>query len=78
MQIFTQDQARSFRSARFSEYAHAAQSGLPTVPVRVAFVLEAFNTYFNRNECIFACFVNEDDETLIGTYFQNALIDFLE
>jgi len=78
MQIFTQDQVRAFRTARFSERAHAAQSGLPTVAVRVKFVSGAYNAFYLRNECVFACFANDDDTSLIGTYYQNALIDFQE
>jgi len=76
MQIFTQDQARLYRTARFSDEAHAMQKGLPTVPVRIAFFCEPYNAYHRRNECVFACYVNEDDTTLIGTYFQNAFVDF--
>lgn len=78
MQIFTPEQLRVFRTARFSERAYALQSGLPTVPVRIKFVYWAYNAFYRRTECLFACFVNEDDTTLIGTYYQNALIDFKE
>jgi hypothetical protein len=78
MQIFTQAQVRAFRTARFSERARGAQSGLPTAPVRVAIAYGAFNAFFRRNECVFACYAGDDDSTLIGHYYQNALIDFQE
>lgn len=78
MLIMSQDHARSYRTALFNNRAHAIQSGLPTVPVRVAFLFETYNAYHHRNECVFACFLNEDDKSLIGTYFQNALRNFGE
>lgn len=76
IQAFTQEQVRLLRTARFSERAHAVQSGLPTERVRIAFFTGAFNAFFRRNECIFYVYAGDDDSTLIGTYYQNALIDF--
>jgi hypothetical protein len=78
IQAFSQEQVRSLRTARFSERAHAVQSGLPTERVRINFFTGAFNTFFRRNECLFYVYAGDDDTTLIGTYFQNALIDFQE
>lgn len=76
MLIMSQDHARSYRAAQFNERARAMQSCLPTVPVRIAFLCETYNAYHQRNECVFACFLDEDDKSLIGTYFQNALVNF--
>jgi hypothetical protein len=78
MQIFTQEQVRAFCTARFSERAHAAQADLPTEPVRIKFFTGAFNTFYRRNECLFYVYAGDDDKTLIGTYYQNALVDFQE
>jgi len=78
IQTFSQDQVRALRTARFSERAHAVQHGLPTERVHVKFFIGTFNTFFRRNECLFYVYVGDDDSTLIGTYFQNALIDFKE
>jgi hypothetical protein len=78
IQAFTQDQVRALRTARFSERAHAMQSGLPTATVRIAFAYGAFNAFFRRNECVFACYAGDEDTTLLGHYYQNALIDFRE
>jgi hypothetical protein len=76
MQIFTQDQVRAFRTARFSARVHAAQADLPTGPVRIKFLTGAFNAFYRRNECLFYVYAGDDDKTLIGTYYQNALVDF--
>jgi hypothetical protein len=76
IQAFTQEQVRELGTARFSERAHAVQSGLPTGRVRIKFFTGAFNTFFRRNECLFYVYAGDDDTTLIGTYYQNALIDF--
>lgn len=78
IQAFSQEQVRALRTARFSERAHAVQSGLPTERVRIAFFTGAFNAFFRRNECLFYVYAGDGDMTLIGTYFQNALIDFQE
>ena len=76
MQIFTQDQVRALHTARFSERAHAAQADLPTAQVRIRFLTGAFNAFYRRNECLFYVYAGDDDQTLIGTYYQNALIEF--
>ena len=76
MQIFTQEQVRALRTARFSERARAAQSGLPSEPLRIKFFTGAFNAFFKRNECLFHVYAGDGDDTLIGTYYQNALFDF--
>ena len=76
MEIFTHDQGRAYRTARFTERAHAFQSHLPKPPVRIVFIAVVYNAFHRRHECLFACYLNDDDTTLIGTYFQNALIDF--
>ena len=78
IQAFSQEQVRALRSARFSERAHAIQSGLPTERVRIKFFTGAFNAFYRRNECLFNVYAGDDDSTLIGTYYQNALIDFQE
>lgn len=78
IQAFTQEQVRLLRSARFSDRAHAVQGGLPKERLRIKFFTGAFNTFFRRNECLFYVYAGEDDSTLIGTYYQNALIDFQE
>lgn len=78
IQAFSQNQVRALRSARFSERAHAIQSGLPTERVRIKFFAGAFNAFYRRNECLFYVYAGDDDSTLIGTYYQNALIDFKE
>lgn len=78
IQAFTQEQVRALRTARFSERAHAVQSGLPTERVRIKFFSGAFNAFFRRNESLFYVYAGDDDTTLIGTYYQNALIDFKE
>lgn len=78
IQAFSQEQVRALRTARFSERAHAVQGGLTTERVRIKFFTGAFNAYFRRNECLFHVYAGDDDTTLIGTYFQNALIDFQE
>lgn len=76
MLIMSEDQARSYCTARFNSRARAMQGGLPTVPVRIAFVKEPYNAHHQRNECVFACYADADDKSLIGTYFQNALMNF--
>jgi hypothetical protein len=78
IQTFSQEQVRALRTARFSERAHAIQSGLPTERVRIKFFTGAFNAFYRRNECLFSVYAGDDDSTLIGTYYQNALTDFLE
>lgn len=78
IQAFSQEQVRELRTARFSERAHAAQHGLPTERVRIRFFTGAFNTFYLRNECLFYVYAGDDDTALIGTYYQNALIDFKE
>lgn len=78
IQVFTQAQVLALRSARFSDRAHAVQSGLPTARVRIKFFTGAYNTFFRRNECLFYVYAGDDDTALIGTYYQNALIDFKE
>lgn len=77
MQIFTQEQVCAFRKARFSERAHASQANLPIGPLRIKFFTAAFNAFYRRTECLFYVYA-VDDETPIGTYYQNALIDFQE
>lgn len=76
MSIMSQDEARTYRWARFNDRAHAMQSGLPDRASAITFLCEPYNAYHRRNECVFACYVNEDNRSLIGSYFQNALIDF--
>lgn len=76
MQILTPTQLETVLTARFSGPAHSMQRGLPTIPVRVKFMYTVLNVYHGRNEPIFACFLDDDDSSLIGTYFENALFDF--
>lgn len=76
--LMSQADARRYRTARFSQQAHGHQHGLPTGPVRIAFFCHALNAFTWHHECIFACYLNDDDASLIGTYFQNALIEFQE
>ena len=76
MQTLSQDQARAFRTARFTDEALAFQNRLPIVPVRIAFLYVAYNAYHRRNECLFSCYRDEEHTDLICTYYQNALTDF--
>ncbi|WP_058048803.1 hypothetical protein [Janthinobacterium sp. Ant5-2-1] len=76
MLIMSANQARSYRTARFNSRARAMQSCLPTVPVRIVFMNEQYNAFHQRNECVFASYADADDKSLIGTYFQHALMNF--
>jgi hypothetical protein len=71
-------EARLYRSAQFSSAAHGMQQTLPHSIVRIAFFYEAHNAFYNRSECVFLCYLNEDNASFIGTYFQNGLTAFKE
>lgn len=74
--IMTSDQARSYNTARFNSGARAMQPNLPRDPVRIVFIGDQRNSFHDRIECVFACFAGAQDDTLIGTYYQNALMNF--
>lgn len=78
IQTLSKDDAPAYRTARFSALAHASQRGLPKRPLRVKFFTRTFNFFYQRNECLFHVYADAYDETLIGTYFENALYDFKE
>lgn len=78
IQTLSTGQAPVYKTARFSKLAHAMQRELPKRPLRIKFFTRTFNFFYQRNECLFHVYAGAHDETLIGTYFENALYDFKE
>lgn len=74
----TPERAALYKTARFTEEAHAALN-LPDRKdyLRVVFQYEGWNPGHERQECIFAVYLTANDDSLYGYYYESALTDFV-
>ena len=69
--------APSYKTATFTDEAHALLLDLPPEPVRVKFAFIGFNALFNENEPVFMVYRSMEDTSFIGHYFARALQEFV-
>jgi hypothetical protein len=75
----TPSQARHFyKTARFTDEARRlVASDAPGGFVRVKYFTTAWNAFYDCHEDVYACYSGMTDDTLIGTFFERALHNFV-
>ncbi|MEJ7807554.1 MAG: hypothetical protein WKG03_16715 [Telluria sp.] len=68
--------APSYKTASFTDEAHAFTQGLPRAPVRVVFAYMAHNAFYEEDEPLFAVYETMDDVSFVGHFFARALQEF--
>lgn len=75
--VMTEGKARLYKTAVFTDAAHANTPDLPFGPVRVQFYAIAFNAFFGVHEPVFSVFRTMDDKSFICHYFARALTNYV-
>jgi hypothetical protein len=72
----TEEKARLYKKARFTNEARGLEPGFPGGPVRVKFLAMMWNAYHRVHEPVFSVYRLNRSGDFVGTYFARSLQDF--